>query len=49
MYVRVVAAGGGRKRQMSDSEPTLSFAKAHATYETGGLVGIMELGIGAVV
>lgn len=32
-----------------DSEPALSFAKAHATYETGGLVGIKELGIGAVV
>jgi len=32
-----------------DPEPALSFARAHSTYETGGLVGIMELGIGAVV
>lgn len=31
-----------------DSEPALSFAKAHATYETGGIVRIMQLGIGAV-
>jgi len=40
----------GREEEADDcdSEPALSFAKAHATCETGGLVGIMELGIGAV-
>jgi hypothetical protein len=41
--------GRDKEADECDTEPALSFAKAHATYETGGLVGIMKLGIGAVV
>jgi len=41
--------GTEEKADECDSEPALSFARTHATYETGGLVGILDLGIGAVV